>query len=147
MKAIGKVTEVSGQVARVVSERNSACSMCHNCDSHGICHAELVFGEQTQSVEVLALNKVGAKVGDKVELESSTGITLVSAALIFVLPIIVSVLVYLECSFVSDISYLPAIMLVISFLITFSVSAKLLNRYYQNKFTAQIVKIIEESEE
>lgn len=147
MKAIGKVIEKHGNTAKVVSERNSACSMCHNCESHGMCHAELVFGEQTQSVEITALNTLGANIGDMVELESSTGLTLISAALIFVLPIVFSVLAYLISSELTNIIYLPAIVLVVTFFIVFFASAKLLNGYFRNKYTAQIIKIIEESEE
>ncbi len=147
MKAIGKVIRSNGKLANVVSERSGTCSMCQNCESHGACHAELVFGDQNQSVEIVALNTVSAKTGDTVELESSTGRTLAATALLFVLPIIISLMCYVFAQAKSSVAYIPAVALVASFLVSFITISKLLNKYYQNNYTAQIVKIIEESEE
>ena len=145
MKAIGKVIETSGKFARVRSERRSACSSCHECASKGACHAELVFGNQTEEISVLAENKVGANKGDVVELESSTSGTLLLCFLAFVLPIATSGAVYLILNTLFSHSNVLPLLMIAVFVICFMISVTVLNRFVRKKASAVIVRIIEES--
>ena len=146
MKAIGKVKELKNDYAVVVSERKSACSACHNCEAKGTCSAELVFGEQKQDVSVTAYNSVGAKIGDTVELESSTKYTLSLAIIIFILPFLLTAAIYylIVNIFNSGIS-LPPILIVI-FLVLFIIVSKIANRIIQSKKTITIVRVLEENQ-
>ena len=147
MKAIGIVIKTKNDVATVVSERRSACSSCHNCEAKGACHAELVFGNQSESVEVCALNKIGAKVGDRVELEGSTKETLTASFLLFVLPFIATVLFYFSfTNFITDVRYVPLILIAV-YAFSFFVAGKLLNHIFSKKLTTFIVRILEECKE
>lgn len=147
MKAIGTVIKTDKQSATVVSERNSACMSCHNCEAKGACHAELVFGKQTESVEVVAKNKVGAKAGDRVELESSTTGTLFAAFSVFVFPFFVALILYfiLKNSF-SDNYFFPLALIAV-FCAGFFVIGKIVNEIVKRKHTIYVVKILEESKE
>lgn len=145
MKAIGKVIEVKGNTAIIESVRGSACSSCHNCEAKGMCHAELVFGSQTQAVITESDNRIGAKVGDMVELESSTSGTLAVSGIVFIVPIVLSVIAYVIAS--NNFSGLQsALVLLATLLISFFVSIKVMNRFVKTNLTSYIVKILEESD-
>ncbi len=146
MKAIGKVRELRGNSALVSSQRQSACASCHNCASKGICHAELIFGEQKQEVTVEAVNRIGAKVGDTVELESSTGKTLSIAMLIFILPFVLTSIIYFLLENKAYISGMLPLILIVVFVFSFIVITKLVNKCIQNKNATIIVAILEENQ-
>ncbi|MBQ7398916.1 MAG: SoxR reducing system RseC family protein [Clostridia bacterium] len=147
MKAVGIVTKTENNSAIVVSERSSACSSCHNCEAKGACHAEIVFGEQTQSVEVSVKNTVGAKCGDKVELESSTLGTLAAAFSVFVVPVVLTLMSYFLLKDSLEQSNLLPIVLIAVFCIGFFVLGKIINQVIKKKHTIYIVGILEESKE
>ena len=145
MKATGKVIETIGKRARVESVRSSACSSCHECEARGACHAELIFGSQTQSVIIETDNRIGAKVGDTVEIESSSSKTLAVSAVVFIIPIILSVIAYVIANkTLTDLQ--SALVLLITLLISFFVFLKLMNRFVKTSLASYIVKISEESE-
>jgi len=146
MKAIGKVVEIKDNYALVTSQRQSACASCHNCEAKNMCHAELIFGEQKQDVNVLALNNVGADVGDTVELESSTGRTLSIAMLVFLLPFILTAFVYYLIRNLAAISGVLPLILICAFIFSFLIITKLVNMFIQNKNTIVIVAILEENQ-
>ena len=146
MKAIGKVIEIKGNVATVSSKRQSACSSCHNCEAKGACHAELIFGEQQQTVVVNALNKIGAKTGDIVELESSTKFTLTLAVIIFIFPFLITALLYMFLKgLLLSAHYFPVLLICI-FCISFYAVSMIINKLLKNKNTTTIVAIIEENQ-
>lgn len=148
MKAQGKVTSVSDNTATVVSKRNSACASCSNCENKGMCHAELIFsGENSDAVEISVLNPVGAKVGDTVEIEASSRKTLFVSAVVFILPIILTVLfAFVVNKFVKSVILLWAIS-VLFFLSGFVLLTKLMNIYTKREVISSIVKILEESDD
>ena len=146
MEAIGKVIEVNGKTATVESLRGSACSSCHNCEAKGACHAELIFGSQNSKVYSVADNSIGAKIGDTVELESSTKKTLLVAFVVFVLPVIIACALYFVLSsFIRNITVL-AVLLVLFFTASFFVLIKLMNFYVKKNVSLRIVRITEERE-
>lgn len=147
MKAVGIVTKIENGIATVLCQRNSACSSCHECEAKGACHAELIFGEQEQTVTVEAENTVGAKTGDKVEIESSTSNTLLSAFFVFVIPFFVSLLVYFTVKDkLSENTFFPLILIAV-FLLAFYVSGKIVNAFVRKRHKTYIVEILEESKE
>lgn len=145
MKAKGIVTKINGSYATVVSERNSACSSCHECKSKGSCHAELIFGNQKQDVTVTAKNAVGAKFGDTVELESSTFVTLICSFFVFVFPFFVTAAFYFLAGgqYVNS-RYLPLVLIAV-FCTSFFVLGLIFNSFIRKKHSIYIVKVLEES--
>ena len=143
MKAIGIVESISGNIATVISKRSSACSSCHNCTAKGACHAELVFGSQTEDVSVKAYNKISAKSGDVVELESSSSKSLLVLFITFVLPVILTIPFYL----IFRSSNLLPILLIAVFVAFFIITALIFNCIIKNKITSSVVRIIEESKD
>lgn len=87
MKTTGTVKSIEGKYAQVSVIRTSACDGCHSKDFCLSCSKK----EMTVSV----LNDIGAMPGDTVELFSPTGRVLGYAALVFVLPIVLSILGYI----------------------------------------------------
>jgi sigma-E factor negative regulatory protein RseC len=82
VEEIGVVTSVDGQTARVNVPKKSACSGC----TAGVC----VAGEQ--SMEIIALNKAGAKAGQKVRVSVHSNVYMKSAMIIYGIPSIALVL-------------------------------------------------------
>lgn len=73
--------------------RKSACEACHKGEG-GSCKAcDLVFAPDT--VEAVAVNKIGAKEGDKVIIESRSSDVIGLSALVFLLPIVFAAAGYL----------------------------------------------------
>ena len=145
MKAIGKVSEVCDDYARVTSERLSACASCNECSAKSACHAHLVFGNQSEVVTVIADNKVDAKVGDMVELESSTSVTLLMCFAAFVFPLVLSATAYWILNILTDHSNVSPLLLIAVFVICFVITVFVINSFIKKKASAVIVRIIEES--
>ncbi len=145
MNAIGKVTQVKDGVATVVWQRSSSCEACHSCKNSNTCHVHLVFGNQSESVQIKARNKVGAKVGDSVMLETSTTKTLFISVFVFIMPVIISLISYFVSDKYFDASISPGIALVVSFIVSFVLLVKLMNVYVKRNLSVNIVKIVEES--
>ena len=93
MKTIATVIATDGRIATVEVERTSACEGCHkNADGKGCSVCSLVGGERKFSAR--AYNEIGAKVGDRVMIESRTERVIWYAVLVFVLPLLVALLGY-----------------------------------------------------
>ena len=85
MKEEGFVKSVSGDICEVIVKRKSACG--ENCAS---CKA----GCEAREHLCTAKNLIGAKVGDKVFLEMDSTKVLKSAFLVYILPILVFLMVF-----------------------------------------------------
>lgn len=85
MKEEGFVKSVSGEICEVIVKRKSACG--ENCAS---CKA----GCEAREHLCTAKNFIGAKVGDKVFLEMDSKKVLKSAFLVYILPILVFLAVF-----------------------------------------------------
>ena len=148
MKAIGIVQSlIDDNSAIVVSKWSSACDSCHNCSVKGKCHAELVFGDRSESVSVEAVNLAKASVGDKVELESNAYNILISLFALFILPLILTVPFYFILNIYFSISNVLPLLLIAVFVFLFVVCAFLMNYFMRNRPHARIVRIIEESKD
>lgn len=80
MKQRGTVDAVSGRIAVISVVRESACS--------GDCHKCAGCGAVSQTLQIRAKNPIGATKGDKVYVESSTGLVLWAAVLVYLVPIL-----------------------------------------------------------
>ena len=91
MKTIATVIATEGRIATVETERTSACEGCHkNEDGKGCSVCSLMGGERKFSAR--AYNEIGAKIGDRVMIESRTDRVIWYAVLVFVLPLLVALL-------------------------------------------------------
>lgn len=78
----GTIVELKGkQTAVVLCQRNSACD---HCPSSGSCQ----IGDDSESMLVEALNPIGAQIGDRVKVVTSTKHFLQSSFILYILPII-----------------------------------------------------------
>lgn len=77
------VTEVIGNKACVQVKRVSACA--HNCEQCGGGCSEMM---KSAPISVFAKNPLGAKPGDKVVVASDTGSILGTAAVVYLLPLV-----------------------------------------------------------
>ncbi len=94
MRQRAVVTETKGKLAEIEVRRASMCDGCeknggcsHSCELSGI-----IAGSGT--MRTTALNKIGAKPGDTVEVETESTKVLGYAALVFLLPVLVCAVFY-----------------------------------------------------
>ncbi len=85
MQTKATVISVDGKFAIVETERTSACEGCHKATDGGCSVCSMMGSDKKLSAR--ALNTVGARVGDRVAVESHTGRMLWYAALVFLLPL------------------------------------------------------------
>ena len=93
MLTTAKVIEVQGNRALVEVQRKSACEGCHKMTSGEGCGVCSLLGSDSRFT-AKADNRIGACVGDRVEVQSATGRVLYYSALVFLVPVIVGVLLY-----------------------------------------------------
>lgn len=97
MKTEAVVISTDGRFAVVETERTSACEGCHKSeDGKGCSVCSLMGGDRKLSAR--AKNTVGAQAGDRVMIESQTGRMLYYAVLVFLLPVVISLLCYAGAS-------------------------------------------------
>ena len=89
MRQRATVKEIHGAYATVEVRRST---MCYGCEKSGGCggHCAItgIVGD-SRPMTARALNLIGAEVGDTVEVESEEGVVLGSAALVFLLPLVI----------------------------------------------------------
>ena len=88
MKTTAKVVELQGNTAMVETERTSACEGCHKAENGCSVCSLMGSGRKLRSK---AENRAGARVGDRVSVETATSRVLFYAALVFILPILLAV--------------------------------------------------------
>jgi sigma-E factor negative regulatory protein RseC len=78
----GTVVELKGrQIALVLCQKNSACQ---HCPSSGACQ----IGDDGKSMTVETFNQIGAEVGERVKVVTSTKHFLQSSFILYILPVI-----------------------------------------------------------
>lgn len=88
-----KVIDIDNNVAVVEVERKSACDGCHkNETGEGCSICSLTGGNRKFSAR--AINEVGARVGDTVEIASASSRVLFYSLLVFILPVVVGIALY-----------------------------------------------------
>lgn len=145
MEVIGKVVSANQDKALVAVNRTSACSSCDSCAQSGVCHAQLTFGNQTKVVTVQALNGLKARVGDTVQIHSSTTKTLLTMFFVFVMPVVLTVLLYFLVQNNVGSEHFLVLILAFSFVFLFILCSYMMNLYAKKHINARIVKILQES--
>ncbi len=92
MQTKATVLSLDGEFATVESIRTSACEGCHK-SADGGCSVCSLLGTG-QKMRAKARNAVGAMPGDEVLIESDTGRMLGYAALLFLLPPVMAIVLY-----------------------------------------------------
>ena len=82
MKEFGIVTKLNNSNATVKVDKKDECSKCGMC----------LFPKGASNIEFNAKNELGAKVGDKVEIEKENDAKLFGATLVFLVPLLLIVL-------------------------------------------------------
>ena len=93
MKTFATVISVTEKYALVEADRVSACEGCHKATEEDGCSVCTLMGG-SRKFSAKAENTLGAKVGDRVVIESSTRRLLAYAALVFLLPLFGAATVY-----------------------------------------------------
>lgn len=93
MVQLAKVIKTDGETAQISVERSSMCDGCSKKGCSGTCAAGRLFGTD-KSMHALARNTIGADVGDTVQIETKTSVVMKYALIIFIMPIIISAILY-----------------------------------------------------
>lgn len=131
MTGEGIVSDVNGDKAIVTISKSSACG--HDCASCGAC--------SNPSYEISVLNKIGAKPGDKVIIESKTSLVLLASFILYIIPVLILIVAALICEHYSLGAY--SILIFAALGIGWFLIIRLTNKKLEIKNT--IIKIIEES--
>ena len=134
-----KCTVVSiknSKTAIVCAERKSACEACHANKGGKTCIAcDIFLGDDEFETEVD--NSIGAELNDEVIVESPSGYVIASAALIFILPLVIAGVLYAVMHFVrSEYAPIGAVMgVIISFAVIFVIEKKTEKKKSKMKIT------------
>ncbi len=132
MKTNGKISKIlPSNLAEVICEPNQACEKCKGCSMAG-------SGE----IIVQAANEVGAKVGDRVEIDVPEAEGIKAALIIFIFPIIGLLVGYFIAQRFSETESAGVLGALMFMALTFLV-LNLYDRYIRskNKCIAKITKI------
>ena len=130
-----------GEDAVIEISRKSACEMCHETGS--ACTACNIF-TSSKKASARAQNAIGANVGDIVEVESKETTILGFAAIVFLLPIAIPLILYLIFQTNMTIAVTVA---VAAFLITSIAVYFVSKRYEKKKPVLKITKILKSTVE
>ena len=100
METKATVISTDGDFVLVETKRKSACDGCHKQKEGSSCAMCTLMGDKAE-LRTRARNPIGARVGDEVMVESSSGRVLAYGALVFLMPILLGLLFYFLCSFVT----------------------------------------------
>lgn len=143
MRQRATVLKTEGNIALI---RVSRATMCEGCEKNGGCsHCHitgLVAGDN--HMEARAYNKIGASVGDTVEVESTGSMVLGYAALVFLMPILVCALFYFSASALFQSAIVGALAALGGFVLTFVLIALVDRRAAKKTPAIVIVKVLTE---
>lgn len=143
MQTKATVVAVDGKIATVETTRISACDGCHKKEEGG-CSVCSLMGASKKTIRARAANEIGAVVGDRVLVESSSGRMLWYAALVFLLPVLVTIGAWLFAAAFTDLLGWQIAAAGVAFVLTFvgiAIYSKMLER---KKCDVTIVEILTE---
>lgn len=110
------VVDTSGEIATVRVIRSVMCEGCsHAKDGSSCTCGELLLGKREMSAQ--AANPLGARPGEKVEIETDSAVVLRYAALVFLLPLLAFFLCYEAAAALTANEYVPWATAVAGFLL------------------------------
>lgn len=144
MRQKAVVLETEGNIAIIEVSRSTMCEGCeknsgcdHHCDISGIMSTG---GKMKAKAE----NKIGAKAGDTVEVETESKKVLVYALLVFIVPIIVCAVFYLIAYKLTENETASFISAAAGFVLTFAFVAAADRKIGKNAPDIKIVRRINE---
>ena len=145
MTGIATVKSADGKYAVIEVSRKAMCDGCHNSDCGGSCPMSGLFSSG-KTMTAKAVNQIGAKAGDIVEIETSDREVLSSALCVFILPLIVAAAFYTLASLLSVDIRICTILSAVGFVVPFPFLRLLENK--KNKKTPQIsvIRIITDAD-
>ena len=146
MQTKAKVIAVDGKYATVETTRVSACDGCHK-QAEGGCSVCSLMGASKKTLTTRAINTVGAQAGDKVVVESSSSRMLWYAALVFLLPVVVTIVAWLITALITDIVGWQIAVAAVAFAVTF-VGIGIYSKMIEKKqCDVEIVEIVREEQD
>jgi sigma-E factor negative regulatory protein RseC len=136
MEETGTVIQVKDRTALVSTQ---AKGICHSCSARGICH----MSSQRGMMEVEAWNRLGATIGDEVQIQVSGRSTLTAAFLLYLVPLLGFLLgVLIGQSLTGD--QIWAVVIGCAFLVAVYAGIRILDRRMGRaaKMRPEIVKIL-----
>lgn len=133
MREVAVVESVTQGKTVVSVKRNTACG-----DSCATCPAQCKQAQNTITVN----NRIGAKPGDKVEIEMKTASVLKSAFLVYILPLVMFFLGYAAAKGFGFSEQIAVISAFLIFIMTFIV-LHFYDKYAKNSINTTIIKVIE----
>ena len=100
MQTQATVRATDGSIATVEVQRSSACEGCHKAADGGCSVCSMLGGDRKMAAR--AYNAVGAKVGDRVLIESKTSRMMWYAVLVFLLPLVLCIAGYFVAAALTD---------------------------------------------
>ena len=146
MESVGRVVEAGEGVATVEVRRTSACEGCHKRADGGCSVCTLMGGENSRVTRTTARNPLGAKVGDRVRIESPASRVLLWAAAVFLLPLAMSAAGFAIASALTDRILWRTIGTAAGFLLCFVLLRILSATLPKHPPTAEITAILGEAE-
>ena len=141
MKTIATVIAVEGELATVETERTSACEGCHKKEDSG-CSVCSLMGGNGRKLVTRAENRAGARVGDRVTVESATGRILGYAAMVFLMPLLTCLLGGLLIAVLTDHGGLRVLGAAVGFGVWFPVLRLVSSRLQGKKPDAVVTEIL-----
>lgn len=142
MQTKATVIKINQNRATVEVERQAACDGCHkNKDGSGCSICSLTGA--SKKFEAIALNEIGAKVGDRVTVVTKTERVLGYAALVFLFPILVGVAFYFLAGLFTSAEVWKYAALVLGFVFSFFFVWLYAGRVAKNRCDVEIVEILD----
>ncbi len=142
MNQSARIVETDGEYAVVEISRKTMCDGCHKKEEGEECSACLSFGDK--SAKAKALNKIGARVGDVVEVSAKSGRIIMYSAVLFLVPIIVAFVAYFIA--LEKTADNATIIALTGFIVSFAVSCILLEKAAKKKPDLTVTRKIDENE-
>lgn len=104
MKQKATVVAIGGKYAKIKVDRSSMCDGCHKSGCSDGCALYKIFGAKSEFTSD-AVNRAGAKVGDRVVVETPDSTVNINAFFVFLLPVLVAAAVYFATAFIEAEQY------------------------------------------
>ena len=127
-------------------ERQAACDGCHKNKDGGGCSICTLTGA-SKKFEAVALNELGAKVGDRVTVVTGTERVLGYAALVFLLPVLVGVAFYFLAGVFTKVEAWHYVALIFGFLLSFFCVWLYAKHVEKNRCDVKIIEILNRENE
>ena len=142
MKQKATVIAIDGKYAKIKVDRTSMCDGCHKSGCSDGCALYKIFGAKSEFTSD-AVNRAGAKVGDRVTVETPDKTVNFSAFFVFLLPVIVAAAVYFLTFFLPGEQY-RILCALASFAVYFAVLA-IVEKKSKNRASKIVVTSIDDT--